>query len=188
MIKTALLLLIVFSGLSSAAARANDDLVMRDSVYYTWDDGIMSPEEMEMEANDVRRLCEANASQKNLFNCECLAGAFLQQREKYGPTMRQSQIFTDITLKNPVKSCANAVMVAGNSYTNCLEQTASLRPLAKSADNEEYCVCVSNKVAKEFEQYPAMSPSYVRELNYNALLHCDDPQNRQKKSAAKTAN
>ncbi len=185
MIKTALLSLALLAFLP-ALAIANDDLKMKDSVYYTWDDGIMTPDEMEMEANDVYRLCEANVSQKNLFKCGCLAGAFLQQREKYGPTMPQHKILRELTITNPVPSCANTDMVAGDSYTACMSQMAPLRPLV--TDNEEYCVCVANKVAKDFAKAPVMSPAYVREMSYNSMIFCNDPQNRPAKSAAKTAN
>ncbi len=185
MIKAAFLSLAMLACLSGAAL-ANGDLLKKDSVYYTWDDGVMSPEEMQMEANDVFRLCEANVSQRNLFKCGCLAGAFLLQREKYGPTMPQRDIIRDITIKNPVTSCANGDVVAGDAYTACISQVTTLRPLA--TNNEEYCVCVSNKVARDFTKSPVMSPAYVRELNYNSLLYCNDPQNQPKKSAVKSGN
>lgn len=172
--------------LPSSAMAANDDIMMRDSVYYTWDDGVMSPEEMEMEANDVYRLCNSNVSQRNLFKCECLAGAFLLKREKLGPVASQHSILKELTLVKPPLECANTDAVAGDAYTMCMGSVAPLYPNA--TDNPEYCECVANKVAKEFARAPMMAPSYVRSLTHGSLVFCKTPQNRPKKAEAKTAN
>lgn len=152
----------------------------RDSVYYTMDDGIMSPAEMEEEATYIFNMCDRNFAQKNMFNCQCLAGAFLKKREALGPTVPQSSILYDLTLGNPA-DCANSESLAGETYKSCMEVMAPNRDYESKEDNIAYCECTANKVAKDFARDPALAPSYVRGLTYEAFLYCDNPQNRPKK-------
>lgn len=166
-----------------------EDLLMHDSVYYTMDDGIMSPEEMELEAGQIFQMCQMNHFQKTNYDCECLAGAFLIQREKLGPMVPQSQIFDDLTLKNPVSECADTVSIAGTTYSMCLRQNGQRR--AANNDAPEYCGCVANKVALDFKKRPRLTPGYVQSLTYNSMVHCNNPENRPKTASsegAKTAN
>ncbi len=161
-----------------------EDLIMKDSVFYTMDDGIMSPEEMEMEADQIFKLCRTNSFQRTNFNCECLAGAFLIEREKRGPMIPQSQIVADIT-KNKPAACADTVSIAGKTYTSCMVNNKASRSLTNDA--AEYCTCVGNKVAKDFEKNPRLTPAYVRRLNFDAMLFCQKPENRPNTASAEAA-
>jgi hypothetical protein len=158
----------------------NDDLVYRDTIYYTLDDGVMSPKEMEAEANDVYRLCDMNPYQKTFINCECLAGAFLIQREKSGPVMPQFEILNAIA-KNKGANCANTEEVAGKTYTSCMDFANAYRELER--DNPEYCECVANRVAQHFTRTPVLEPDYISDLNVEAMGFCASPQNRKTASS-----
>ena len=155
--------------------------VTRDSVYFTMDDGIMSPDEMEKEYTYIFNMCDLNVVQKNMFNCQCLAGAFLKKREALGPMVPQFDILQDLTLEHPV-DCANSEALAGTTFKACMESMAPQRSYESREDNIAYCECTANKVAKDFTRTPALAPSYVRWLTYNSYLYCNDPQNRVKKT------
>jgi len=180
-----LCLFLIFLAPAAALAQENEPLTFKDSAYYTMDDGVMSPKEMEMEANDMYRICRLNAVQRIYINCECLAGAFLIRREKEGPMTPQSDIYEDI-VKNRVKgvNCANTEAVAGEAYQTCMNYSAIHRELKR--DNEEYCTCVGNKVARDFSKRPVMQGGYLSNLDFNAMTFCADPANRpeSKKSAS----
>ena len=70
---------------SPAAAQVNERNIVKDSIYFMLDDGIQTPEEMEEEAKYVHGLCASHVNQRLFFDCECIAGAFLSEREKRGP-------------------------------------------------------------------------------------------------------
>lgn len=170
--------------LPAPAMAEEGDLLMNDSVYYTMDDGIMTPEEMELEANQIYRMCDLNHFQKNNYNCECLAGAFLIEREKLGPMVPQINIFNDITRTKPV-ACANTERIAGSNYTSCMNMAGRRR--AMKGDAHEYCTCVGNKVANDFTKNPRLVSSHIKVLNYNALLFCEKPENRPKTASSEAA-
>lgn len=155
--------------------------VTRDSVYFTMDDGIMTPDEMEEEATYIFNMCDLNVTQRNMFNCQCLAGAFLKKREALGPTVPQFDILQDLTLGHPV-DCANTEALAGQTFKACMDFMAPHRSYESREDNIAYCECTANKVANDFTRDPALAPSYVRRLTYTSFLYCNDPQNRQKKT------
>jgi hypothetical protein len=160
--------------------------VTRDSVYFTMDDGIMTPDEMEEEATYIFNMCDLNVAQRNMFNCQCLAGAFLKKREALGPTVPQFDILQDLTLGHPV-DCANAEALAGQTFKACMDFMTPHRTYESKEDNIAYCECTANKVAKDFTRTPALAPAYVRRLTYNSYLYCNDPQNREKNAShAKT--
>lgn len=197
--------LLLASALPAAAqtdgGSPSDDLgtpTTRDSVYYTMDDGIMTKEEMEEEATYIFNMCNLNSTRRNMFNCQCLAGAFLKKREALGPMVPQSDILYELTIGKPA-DCANTDELAGESYKSCMEVMAPHRSYESEEDTIAYCECTANKVAKDFTKRPALAPAYVRVLTYEAYLYCDKPENRAKKPAeakaesppqvpAKTAN
>lgn len=168
-------LLLAFVTLIPVSASAQNDSTIKDSVYFTLDDGVMSPEEMEEEAEYVHGLCQSNAYQALYFNCECLAGAFLIQREKLGPLALQSDIYDRLTKSNKAV-CGNTVAIAGAAYQACLTHTMTYRELA--LDNEEYCQCVGNRIARQFTQKPWLDVAYIESLTMNNMNYCDDPANR----------
>lgn len=195
----ALLLLPLIAGDAFATSKKRefrrDDLIPKDSIDYTLDDGVMSKEEMEMEAQDVYALCNQNAYQKKFFNCSCLAGAFLQQREKRGPMITQNEIFTIITNSAETDaSCANVAEMAGNAYNSCISFSTNYSRTEMDTSNEDYCTCAANKSARDFSKAPRLSSQYIEEIRRNAMIVCRDPKFRKdyaalsaKEDAAKKA-
>lgn len=164
------LLLLSFAVWSPAQAQR-----MKDSIDYTLDDGIMSPEEMMMEAQDIQRQCSRNAYQRVYFKCECLAGAFLQQREKLGPMAMQSDIYTTITNSSETSaSCANTESFALRVYESCLSFTQDFNR-TELRDNNDYCTCAANKASLDFGKAPRLSPMYIQALRMNAMTECRKP-------------
>ncbi len=174
-----LLTLLLLSPLARAQSDEADNNV-RDSVYYTMEDGIESPEEMEKEAQYVYELCSSNAYKSLYFDCQCIAGAFLQRREKVGPTIPQNDIVDGITRaenRTPgAPTCINAVAIAGNAYSNCLGYADTYR--RQETDNEEYCSCVGKRLASEFGKRPYLRTDYIQSMQTDAMLFCDNPANR----------
>lgn len=149
-----------------------DDGTFKDSVYFTMDDGVMSPEEMVEEAEYVHKRCANHYYQKRYFNCECIAGAFLREREQRGPMVLQETILSDIYRGGgDVAKCANTATIAGNTYKECMTYAAISRRLENN--NEEYCQCAANRVARDFTSYPYLRTAYIERLNVNALLSCE---------------
>lgn len=160
------------------------DLTIQDSITYTLDDGVMSKEEMEKEAQYIYRLCEHNVYQKSYYNCKCVSGEFLIQREKEGPTGIQTDILDKVMLGGAGK-CANTEQIAGDSYATCMNHVNKFREL--SPDNEDYCTCVANRMAREFSNHPRLDMGYIEGVRLYAMNYCDNPKNRPKKTAVKTA-
>lgn len=181
--RLAVCLILACLALLPASARA-EDLLIRDSMYYTFDDGIMSPEEMELEADQIFQMCQINHFKRTYMDCKCLAGAFLIEREKRGPMALQLDIVNDITKKKPVR-CANTDFIAGSTYTSCVRQTRQIRAI--NGDTIEYCSCVANKVANDFTKRPYLTPAYVQTLNFNSMAFCRKPENRPKTASSEAA-
>ncbi len=147
----------------------------RDSYYYMKDDGVQSPEEMQMEAQTIFNECDSNVYQSRYFDCACLAGAFLQKREQYGGIAPQEEIINNLTIGNNVQ-CANTVAIAGGAYSQCMEFSARFREYDK--DNEQYCSCVGNTVANTFKKTPMLNTSYISALHSDALVKCHNRDER----------
>lgn len=163
---------------------AEQDLHYRDSIDYTIDDGIMTKAEMVQEAEYIFGLCTNNAFQKKYFDCRCLSGAFLSERERLGPTAMQFDIMQRLTNSDKAV-CASPANLAGDTYSMCMEYNKYFRELAH--DQEDMCICAANKAASEFAKNPRLDPSYVGMLNTRYMIFCSDPQNRDKDKAAKAA-
>ena len=157
-----------------------EDLIYKPSIDYTLDDGIMDEDEMQQEAQYVFRLCNENPFQRSYFNCECVAGAFLQRREKEGPMTDQWRIMDGI-IEGRTAKCANTEEVAGSAYELCMAHMNTYRELEPG--KEDYCSCVANKTANDFTKYPRLDSSYTEAVRYNAMRWCDDPQNRPRRAA-----
>lgn len=184
MIRFVLFLLALTPALALAQS-PSEPMSLKDPLDYTLDDGIMDQQEMEAEARDMYRLCVINPYQKTYLDCECVAGAFLQQREELGPMVEQSDIYDGI-LQNKGANCARTENVAGTTYESCMNYATTYREMAR--DNPEYCTCVANQVALNFKKTPVVNPAYVSRLNYNAMTSCDDPANRPQRSARTNTN
>ncbi len=147
----------------------------QDGFDFMTKDGKMNKEEMEKESRYVFQQCVNNPVQNKYMNCECLAGAFLQQREKLGPTVLQFTIVENLYVSGNTK-CANTEYIAGSTYNECLKKSDTFRELEN--DNEAYCTCVANKVARDFNKKPVANVSYIGSLNSKARVICNDPANR----------
>ena len=142
---------------------------IKDSTYFMMDDGEQSPEEMEEEALYVYDICSKNGVERVYFDCQCLAGAFLIEREKEGPRYPQEDIIDRLTT-GPNATCANPVAIAGETYTNCMRVSTKLHAL--KPDNEGYCTCVANRVAAQFSQKPNWRLTYINAIKSNAMEYC----------------
>ncbi len=156
----------------------------KDSIDYTLDDGKMSKEEMQLEAEYIFGLCSRNAYQSLYFNCACLSGAFLLERERLGPTTPQSTIMQTLTQSEKAK-CANVESMANQSFKNCMFYSTTYRQF--STDHNEVCQCAANRAANKFSDRPWLESSYVRSLNTEAISHCLSPENRAADLAKKKA-
>lgn len=160
----------------AAPARAD---VIKDSVDYTLDDGVMSKAEMEAEARDMYTLCNLNVYQKRYFSCECIAGAFLQEREKLGPLALQEDIYEDIINGNSTSaSCANIEQIAGETYASCISFSQNYSDTEIDDKNNEVCACTANKMARDFYKLPRLNMGYIENLRMIAMKDCRDPVKR----------
>lgn len=159
--------------LASVPAFAQDDRnVVKDSIYFTLDDGIMTKEEMLEEAQYVHGKCMGHVYQSLYFDCACIAGAFLNEREKRGPTALQDVILTELYRTGGEKAkCGNTVDIAGSMYQECMAFSDIFRRL--ESNNEEYCQCVGNRMARDFSDYPYLRLAYISRLRVNAMLSCE---------------
>ncbi len=126
---------------------------------------------MEEESQYVYEQCTYQPVLKTYYNCECLAGAFLVQREKQGPLVAQEDILQK-SLTDPKIKCTNAANIAGDNYTNCMGILNVLDELGKT--HEKVCSCAANKVARNFEKRPMMEPSFIRDLLMGGMAQCKD--------------
>lgn len=175
MIFARLILLILCLAAAPSAIAQTIGEIPRDSNYYMMDDGEQSPEEMVMEAQYVHKLCDSNGYQATYFDCACLAGAFLLERERVGPMVLQQEILFDLTKSRNAK-CANTAVMAGRVYEGCMNYANSMRELA--SDNEQLCSCAANKAASDFTRAPRLSVDYIRGIRRQAMRHCFNPANR----------
>jgi hypothetical protein len=176
-------LLPVIAALLFAPIPAQAQHVIKDSLYFTLDDGLQSPEEMEEESLYVHSICQGNTYQSLYFNCDCIAGAFLAERERVGPTVMQYDIVRQL-LYSRKATCANTEQIAGTIYKDCMDYANYSREL--ETDNEEYCTCAANKTASDFERMPRLSSRYIRQIRGTALSYCRQPSNRARYVSSKT--
>lgn len=162
-----------FIALPAAAQRDDEDpTIVKDSVYFTLDDGAMSRAEMELEAQYVHAQCMGHLYQSLYFDCACIAGAFLTEREKLGPMVLQDTIVTDLyRTGGQTAKCGNGPLIAGNIYEECMDSSRIFRRL--ETNNEEYCQCTGNRVARDFMDYPYLRTAYISRLRVNAMLACE---------------
>ena len=142
-----ILFLTVLTGLWPLTSAAQ----IKDSDYFMMDDGKMTPEEMEEEAMYVYEQCRSNSYKRKYYDCRCIAGAFLTNREKDGPARPQDDIVYNLFRGGP-SECANTVSIAGDAYKDCMDTAKIFREFAK--DNEEYCSCVGKTTANSFAKKP----------------------------------
>lgn len=163
------LLTLTFSAL---AQEEEDPNLVKDSIYFTLKDGSMSLEEMKEEADYVYKQCNSYLYQSRFFDCGCIAGAFLNEREKRGPTVLQEDILTQLfRTGGELAKCGNAPAIAGSFYKDCMEYAAVFRYLEDN--NEQYCRCTGNRVANDFSEYPYLRTAYIERLRMSAMTICE---------------
>lgn len=170
--KTFTLFLALFCLLPLAAPHAEG---IKESTDYLMDDGVMTQDEMEDEAQYIYRECKVNPITSKYYNCACVGGAFLTQREKHGPMYPQGLIYQGI-LKNPKLNCVDEVAYAGDNYKTCLNILSIVYELG--TDNEEICSCAANRATKNFNKNPEPGISYTGNILGNAIQYCQKPENR----------
>lgn len=154
------------------AQDGDDSAIVKDSIYFTLDDGIMSEAEMAEEARYVHKQCASHLYQSRFFDCACIAGAFLNERERRGPMILQSTILSDLFRDGgKTANCANKPLIAGTVYEDCMGYAAVFRRHEKT--NEDFCQCTANRVARDFNTYPYLRVSYIERLQVNALVSCE---------------
>jgi len=163
-----LLLLVVLFAATPVFAQVKDS-------YYFMSDGEQTKEEMEEEAQYVYSECNSNMYRRQWFDCACIAGAFLQERERRGSLPPQDVIvdalFRGTRTEMNRKNCANAPAIAGDAHANCMSYAGTFREYER--DNEEYCACVANTIARDFARTPYLRSRYTEELSTRAYLICD---------------
>ena len=169
-----LLFLLCLAAAPTAMAQSLGE-IPRDSNFFMMDDGKQTPDEMVMEAQYVHGLCDSNAYQAVYFDCACLAGAFLLERERLGPMVLQREILEDLTQSGNAK-CANTAVIAGKIYESCMTFTDMMRELA--TDNPQLCSCAANRASQEFTRAPRLSVDYIRAIRRKAMRYCFNPANR----------
>src|SRR5690606_23300885 len=112
------------------------------------------------------------------LDCECIAAEFLNQRETFGPMKPQYEIMEELTRGSRAK-CGNTVAIAGETFTYCMNYSATRRELETPQENESYCTCAANKAASDFTRRPRFDVSYIRETKVNAMSYCRKPENRE---------
>lgn len=148
---------------------------IKESTDYLMDDGVMTQDEMEDEAQYIYRDCQANPMTNLYYNCACVGGAFLIQREKRGPMYPQGWIYQDI-LKNPKLKCVNEEAYAGDNYKTCMSVMGVAFELG--LDNKEICTCAANRAARNFNNNPEPGIAYTGGILGNAIQYCQKPENR----------
>ena len=171
MIKTGFyLLLSCFVVITMTLSLAYAQHTVKDAFYFMKDDNEFSEEEMDEEAQYVYEMCNLNSIRSTYFNCECIAGAFRQEREKQGPYLPQNIILNGLFSDNE-RGCTNTVTIAGNAYEKCMYSSKIFR--SREKNNEEYCKCVANTTARRFAKNPHLSGESLEELSVDAMMDCD---------------
>ena len=148
--------------------------IVKDTYYFLRDDGKFSEKEKDEEAQYIYQQCSRNIMQSVYFNCECIAGAFRQTRDSDEKIRPQNTILTEL-FNDDSRGCVNTPAIAGENYRFCSNYASTLR--ARSKNNEEYCTCVANDVAKLFSEDPRLRTRHIEKLRTNAMVSCNQKFN-----------
>lgn len=163
------------AGAQPPRERIMSDLIPKTPADYMKNDGVMDRAEMSAEAEDMRKLCDQNASLKVIMHCDCYANAFLRQRIKNGPNLSQGAIGERIVNTAEVTPACFKVEQVVESVTGGCSLLAKGNPRVKAADIPKYCSCVKAKVTQDFQAAPRVSSSYRSEIGRNAYQTCAAP-------------
>ncbi|MEM6811034.1 MAG: hypothetical protein AAF549_01055 [Pseudomonadota bacterium] len=147
---------------------------VKDSLYYMQDDGVFSEEEKDKEAMEIFRRCSNNAFQRVYFNCSCVAGAFREARDE--PRLKPQTVILQDIYSDEESKCINSVAIAGNSYETCLRFETNPFNGRSQEEIDEYCQCVANKTAINFEDTPSLAIRRIERMKVNAMVSCKREQ------------
>ena len=142
--------------------------VQKDSFYFMKDDNEFSDEEKDEEALYVHGICQQNVFQRTYFDCACIAGAFRQERDKED-LVPQANLLNSL-YSDKRQECINKVAIAGDAYEFCQHYARTYR--SREKNNQQYCECVANKVARDFAKRPELRANYISALQTDALISC----------------
>ena len=143
--------------------------VVKDTYYFLKGDGEFTDEEKDEEAQYIFGLCQENVMQRAYFSCECIAGAFRVKRDTDEQIRPQSSILNEL-FDGEASMCVDKPKIAGLSYKFCADYAKISS--SRASKNEEYCSCVGNRVASQFEKNPLLRTHHVERLRTNALTSC----------------
>ncbi len=137
-----------------------------DSVDYMMD-GKMTKEEMEAEARYVADLCFAQPIKNTYFDCACIGGKFLLERERLGPYELQPDIVYRLYRD---KECTNKPAIAGEVFDECIGYVAFFERNMKNYN--DYCKCVANTTADFFSKTPTLYSKSIQRIRARAMAAC----------------
>jgi len=155
--------------LGAPTPKANALSVVKDSFYFMKDDGEFSDAEKDEEAQYVFEECEKNNLRGTYYNCVCVAGSFRLARDNDEKLRPQQKILTEI-YESPTRDCINTPTIAGANFNFCLNYANSFR--ARENNNDEFCKCVGNDVARAFTADPRLRTKHIENLRTGALMSC----------------
>lgn len=138
----------------------------KDSIDYM-EDGEMTIEEMQQEADFVGQECEITPGNPVYYDCECVAANFFQIREREGPFVLKQDI-----VPQAYERCPNTAGVAGMYYGHCVYMRGITNPSDTKKEAEDYCACVSNTLARAYGENPSTRNQYLQSLYVNAVQEC----------------
>lgn len=124
------------------------------------------PEEAIRDAEDFQNYCSGNATMKTTFDCECLAGEYLDARIEAGPDVARSSLILKID-----HTCPNIEEAAGEAYSECYAQSTLVPTSGKPLD--DFCECYARSYAKlRQEMKTAMHAQLRITLKSRAMTMC----------------
>ncbi|NCO04187.1 MAG: hypothetical protein GW903_08360 [Alphaproteobacteria bacterium] len=168
--KLLFLLAFILIAVAATAGPAFAYYEVKNSYYFMKDDGEFSDDEKDQEAMYVYEQCQGNALRAIYFDCACIAGAFRQIRDE-DEFIRPQETILQTLFDDDSRGCVNEERIAGQAYLNCSEYAAAMRHRRK--DNEEFCECVANDVARKFSDDPRLRSLHIQNLQTNAYSQCN---------------
>ena len=163
------LLLVVF--MTSATTSAHAQYETKDSYYFMKDDGIFSDEEKDLEAEYIKEQCENSFLEKRYYNCACIAGTVRVERDK-DQLMPQARLLNDL-YNNPETPCVDTARIASEMYEFCMGYADVFRTRNEGTQNQDYCECSANTMARDFAKEPVLRMRYINRLKSSALRTCE---------------
>lgn len=127
------------------------------------------PDEFIAEAASYYNECATSYTQKNYYDCKCLASKYLDFRIEEGPTAPKSSILTRLT-----PECRDYTHITGQEYGECLRKTHNL---PAGTDPEAYCACFVNTYISLLERSnPVIRSANLRPLKTRSAVACQTQQ------------